>query len=160
MKSFAGEKSQDTEQLLYVSPKRTLSIVLGKIFSIASIIGISLIISIVYYLILSAYGTPDFGRIIVAWIGFMLLSIAYISFGILMSSVTGNQIVSAIITLVFLMLPLVFSVNNEVLSYIFLIDYYQKFASGVISLKEIVCLVSFSIMCVSLTTIGIEKRRN
>lgn len=159
MKSFSGERSKKTEQLLYISPRNTISIVLGKFFALVLVICIAVAISSIYYLILSIFGNPSFNRLLVIWLGFILLSMAYISFGILISSLTESQIVSAIITLIFLMLP-IFITSSNALSYLILIDFFQKFATGVITVREIVCLVSFTIMCVTITTIGIEKRRN
>lgn len=159
MKSFAGERSKDTEQLLYISPKRTISIVMGKFLSLVSVICIALVISSFYYFILSLFGNPSGSKLLVVWLGFILLSMAYISFGILVSSLTENQIIAAIITLVFLMLPFFIS-SDGIFSYLILIDFFQKFASGVITVREVVCLLSFTIMCITITTIGIKKRRN
>lgn len=159
MKSFSGERNKKTEQLLYISPRSTISIVLGKFFALVIVICIAVVLSSIYYFILSMFGNPNFTKLLVIWLGFILLSMAYISFGILISSLTESQIVSAIITLIFLMLP-IFVTSSNVLSYLILIDFFQKFATGVITVREVVCLLSFTVMCITITTIGIEKRRN
>lgn len=159
MKSFAGEKSKDTEQLLFMSPRSTLSIVMGKFFSIVSIILVMLIMSFMYYLVLLQYGVPNIKLLLVTMLGFILLSMAYISFGLLASSITESQVVAAIITLVFLMSPLFASYGNGIFSYLSLIDLFIKFSSGVISVKEIVGLLSFTVMCITLIVIGIKRRK-
>lgn len=159
MRSFAEERNKDTEQLLFMSPRSTLSIVLGKFFSIIAVICLTLVISLIYYLVLLAYGTPDFKIILITIIGFLLLSMAYVSFGIFISSITESQVIAAIVTLVFLMLPLFISLGNGALSYLSLIDLFTKLPSGVISAKEIIGLLSFTIMCISLVVIGIKRRR-
>lgn len=159
MKSFAGEKSKDTEQLLFMSPRSTLSIVMGKFFSIVSIILVMLIMSFMYYLVLLQCGVPNIKLILVTMLGFILLSMAYISFGLLASSITESQVVAAIITLVFLMSPLFASYGNGIFSYLSLIDLFIKFSLGVISVKEIVGLLSFTVMCITLIVIAIKRRK-
>lgn len=159
MKSFAGERNKKTEQLLYISPRSTISIIMGKFLAFVVTVCIALILSSIYYLILSMFGNPSVSRLLVIWLGFVLLSMAYISFGILVSSLTESQVIAAVVTLIFLMLPTFIS-NSGAFSYLILVDFFQKFATGVITVREIVCLLSFTIMCITITTIGIEKRRN
>ena len=159
MKSFAGERNKKTEQLLYISPRSTVSIIMGKFLAFVVTVCIALILSSIYYLILSMFGNPSVSRLLVIWLGFVLLSMAYISFGILVSSLTESQVIAAVVTLIFLMLPTFIS-NSDAFSYLILVDFFQKFATGVITVREIVCLLSFTIMCITITTIGIEKRRN
>lgn len=158
MKSFSEERSKDTEQLLFMSPRSILSIVMGKFLAIVSVIVVTLIISFLYYLVLLQCGVPDIRLILVTMLGFLLLSMAYISFGLLASSMTESQVVSAIITLVFLMSPLFASYGNGIFSYLSLINLFTKFSLGVISAKEVVGLISFSVMCISLVVIGLKKR--
>lgn len=159
MKSFAGEKSKDTEQLLFMSPRSTLSIVMGKFFAVLGVIVVALILSFMYYLVLLQCGVPNIKLILITMLGFLLLSMAYISFGLLASSITESQVVSAIITLVFLMIPLFASYGNGIFSYLSLIDLFIKFSSGVISVKEIVGLISFTTMCITLIVIVIKRRK-
>ena len=159
MRSFSEEKNKQTDQILYMSPRSTISIVFGKFFAIMSVILISLILSLIYFVILKSYGNPSFKLVLITILGFILLSMAYVSFGILVSSLTENQVVSAIITLVFLMLPLFLSFGNGALSYLSLIDLYSKFPVGVISAKEIIGLTSFTAMCILLIVLTIKRRK-
>ena len=69
-------------------------------------------------------------------------------------------VISAIITLVYLMLPLFLSFGNGALSYLSLIDFYKKFPSGVLSAKEIIGLISFTIMCLGLVVMVIKRRKS
>lgn len=159
MKLFAGEKSKDTEQLLFMSPKSTLSIVMGKFLAIVGIILIMLIISFMYYFILLSCGVPNIKLVLITMLGFLLLSMAYISFGLLASSITESQVVAAIITLIFLMSPLFTSYGNGIFSYLSLIDLFTNFSLGVISVREIIGLISFTVMCITLIVIVIKCRK-
>lgn len=159
MRSFSEERSKDTEKLLYSSPRSIFSIICGKFIALFAVICICVVLTLLYYILLLQFGVPNIKLIGVTILGFLLLSMAYITFGILISSLTENQVISALITLVFLMLPLFVSYGDGILSYLSIIDFYAKFPIGLISIKEIVGLISFSIACVSLTLIEIKRRK-
>lgn len=159
MKSFAEERNKGTEQILLMSPRSTLSIVMGKFFSAVGVICVTLLLSFMYYFILLKFGTPDIKLVLITMLGFLLLSMAYISFGILVSSLTESQVISAIVTLVFSLIPLFIPNINGIFSNLALINLFEKFPTNVISLNEIVGLLSFTIMCITLTIVVIEKRK-
>ena len=159
MRSFSEERSKDTEKLLYSSPRSILSIICGKFIALFSVILICVGLTLIYYILLLQFGTPNIKLIGVTIFGFLLLSMAYIAFGILISSLTENQVISAIITLVFLLLPLFLPYGDGILSYLSIIDFYTKFPIGLISISEITGLVSFSLVCIALTLIEIKRRK-
>ena len=159
MRSFAEEKSKGTEQLLEISPKSIFSIVMGKFFSMVGVICVTLIISFMYYFILLKFGNPDIKLVLITMIGFILLSMAYISFGMLVSSLTENQVIAAVVTLVFSLILFFISYGDGIFSNLALINLFQKFPTNVISLKEIVGLLSFTIMCITITIIVIQRKK-
>ena len=95
----------------------------------------------------------------ITMIGFILLSMAYISFGMLVSSLTENQVIAAVVTLVFSLIPFFISYGDGIFSNLALINLFQKFPTNVISLKEIVGLLSFTIMCITITIIVIQRKK-
>ena len=99
MWSFAGERKSGTDQLILTSPISMLSVVLGKFISAFILVLIPTICSLMYLGILSYFNMPDVPTYIASILGFLLLSITYISFGLLTSSVTELPIVSLILTL-------------------------------------------------------------
>lgn len=159
MRSFAEEKSKGTYQLLEISPKSSLSIIMGKFFSMVGVICLTLLISLMYYFILLKFGTPDIKLVLVSMLGFILLSMAYISFGMLVSSLTENQVIAAIITVVFSIMPIFMSYGDGVFSNLALITLFEKFSMNVISVDEIVGLLSFTVMCITLTVLVMQKRK-
>ena len=122
-------------------------------------LAIALIISFMYYFILLKFGNPDIKLVLVTMLGFILLSMAYISFGIMISSLTENQVIAAVITLVFSIIPLFVSYGTGIFSNLALINLFQKFPANVISLKEVVGLLSFTVMCITLTILVIQRRK-
>ena len=159
MRSFSEERNKDTEKLLFSSSKGIISIISGKILAVTMVIGISIILSLLYCLLFAQFGNINFKLLLWTIVGFILLSIAYASFGVLISSLTESQVISAIITLVFLLLPIFFSYGNGVFSYLSLIDFFEKFSFGIISIKSIVVLITFSIACILLTNFEIQRKR-
>ena len=77
----------------------------------------------------------------------------------LASSITENQVISAIITIAFLLMTLFLENINSIFKNICIMNFYEKFPSGVISLKEIAGLVSFSIVFIGLTIIVMQRRK-
>lgn len=159
MRMFAEERKNGTEQLLLTSPRSITGIVLGKFLATVALIAITLVISLIYFVILTFFGDPNIVTTLVAMVGFLLVAMAAISFGMFTSSLTENQIVSAIITVVFLILPWFLPNISTIFSEISLIDKFAKMSSGLISITEIVGLLSFTVMFILFTIIVMQRRK-
>lgn len=159
MRMFSEERKNGTEQLLLTSPRSVTSIVIGKFFAALAVILITLILSIIYATIISFFGTINIPTLIVTMIGFLLVAMAAISIGMLASSITENQIISAIITIVVLVAPWFLVDISEIFSSIDLIDKFLKFPSGLVSVSDTVCLLSITAMCVLITIVLIKRRK-
>ena len=159
MRIFSEEKKNGTEQLLLTSPKSVTSIVLGKFFAAVTVILITVLFSIVYSVIVSFFGTVNIPTILVTMLGFILVAMAAISIGMLASSLTENQIVSAIITIAVLVAPWFLVDLSSVFSSIDLIDKFMKFPYGLISIEDMISLLSITVMCILITIILIKRRK-
>lgn len=98
MRLLSEEKNKKTDQLLLTSPVSIPSIVLGKYFAAVTVFLISLLITGIFPVILAFFGTVAVAQIIGTYIGFFLLGSAFIAVGLWVSSITDNQIVSAVAT--------------------------------------------------------------
>ena len=87
------------------------------------------------------------------------MAMAAISIGMLASSITENQIISAIITIVVLVAPWFLVDISSIFSSVDLIDKFLKFPSGLISVSDTVCLLSITIMCLLITIVLIKRRQ-
>ena len=99
MRMFSEERKNGTEQLLLTSPRSITQVVLGKFIAAALVVLVSVLLTLIYFGILSYFGEPQLSKSLIAILGFALLSIAYVSFGMFASSLTENQVVSAVITI-------------------------------------------------------------
>ena len=159
MRMFAEERKNGTEQLLLTSPRSITEIVLGKYFAAISVIIITLIFSLIYYGILCFFKAPNLVPTLVMMLGFLLVAMAAIAIGMFISSLTENQIIAAIITIAFLVVPWFLVDMNSIFSKINLMDLFMKFPYGLISIKDVVSLISFTVMCLLLTILFMKRRK-
>ena len=159
MRMFAEERKTGTEQLLLTSPVSMFKVVMGKLFAALSVIIITLLISLLFFFIVSFFGEPSILRVLVAMLGFILISIADLSVGMFASSLTENQIISGIITVAFLIISLFMADISSIFSGFTLNNFYLSFAQGVISVENVISLVLFSMLFISLTIIVMQRRK-
>ena len=160
MRMFAEEKSTGTDQLLFTSPKSITKIVLGKFLAATAVILITILITFIYYFILTRCGSPSFKVALTAEIGFLLIALAYISFGMFASSISPNQLIAAIITIGFFVITSFFNSTSGIMSTVSLINMYDKFPIGIISLQEVIGYISFIILFTLLTIIVLQRRKS
>lgn len=98
MRTIADERRQKTDILLYSLPLKCSSIILGKYFAQLTVLLIPTLIICIYPLILMTFGTISAITCYSTILGFFLMGAALIAIGVFISSVTENQIVSAITT--------------------------------------------------------------
>ena len=132
MRMFSEERKNGTEQLLLTSPISITKVVLGKLIASLGVIIITLIISFGYFGLVSLFGKASIMSVLTAMLGFILVSIAALSVGMLASSITENQVISAIVTVAFLVLTLFVENISSSLSSLAIMSFYQKFPVGVI----------------------------
>ena len=159
MRSFAEERKNGTEQLLLTSPISITKIVIGKFIAALAIVVITEICTFMYFGILCHYGIPKLTTTFATLLGFLLLAMSYISFGIFASSITENQIIAGIITIAFLVMTLFMQDLNSFFENLSIMNFYSYFPRGVISLKEIIGLTSFTAMFISFTIIVMQRRK-
>ena len=159
MRMFAEERKSGTEQLLITSPRSITSIVLGKFISAVIIVLITELFTFLYFGILLYFGQPQLVTALVTMFGFLLLAMAYISFGMFASSLTENQIIAGVITIGFFILTWFIPSLSQTLAPFSLINMFDKFPSGVIALDELVTYISFTVLFIVLTTIVLQRRK-
>lgn len=160
MRTFAEEKKNGTDQLLMTAPISITKIVLAKFIAATLVIVITEICTLMYFAILSFFGMPDIPTSLVALLGFLLLNIAYISFGILASSLTENQIIAGLLTIGFFIINWMLPSLNQVFSNYALIDIFSKFVYGQIDIADTATFVLFTILCLLLTIVGLQRRKS
>ncbi|MCI9017205.1 MAG: ABC transporter permease subunit [Clostridia bacterium] len=160
MRIFSEERKTGTEQLLYTSPISITKIVLGKFFSAVIVMIIAEICTLVYFIILTFFGTPHIQTAIITLLGFTLLSMSYIAFGVFASSITENQIIAGVVTISFFIISWFLPNFNSQFSTISLINMFNKFPAGLIAIEEIAIYTTFSVLCILLTIIVLQRKKS
>ena len=160
MRMFSEERKNGTEQLLLTSPRSITSIVLGKFFAACLIMLITELFTLMYFAILEYFGEPSLAVALTTLGGFFLLSMAYISFGMFASSITENQVIAAVISIGFFLIISFLQNYQGAIEMFSLVQMYQKFPQGIISLKEVVGYVSFILLFTCLTIIVLQRRKS
>ena len=159
MRMFAEERKSGTEQLILTSPVSIAGVVFGKFLAAMSVIAVALVVSFMYFGIVNYFGNPNFIVLLVTMLGFLLVAGAAISIGMFASSITENQVIAGILTIAFLIMSLFIPDLGKEFQMISIMDFYQKFPTGVISLTEVVGAVSFAAMFIAFTIIVMQRRK-
>jgi len=100
MRMISDEKRSGTLDLLYTRPVSELQIILAKFFASWALVLLSLIPTLVYFWSVARMGNPvgniDVGGTWGSYAGLLFLGGIYAAIGIFASSLTGNQIVAFI----------------------------------------------------------------
>ena len=96
----------------------------------------------------------------VAMLGVIMVSLAFLSFGMFASSLTESQLIAALISIGFFLLISYLPIFISSLTQFSLTNATTSFLNGTISLKDVVCLVSFTIMFILFTMMSIQRRKN
>lgn len=161
MRMFAEERKNGTDVLLYTSPRSVTSIVFAKFVSATIVVIICELCTLLYYGILMYFGNPHASTAFVTLLGFLLLAMAYISFGMFASSITENQIIAGVITmagLIFLwFMPSFFSKTSN---YSLINVFESTFPQGMITIQGVTLFISFMLLFNILTIINISRRKS
>jgi ABC-2 type transport system permease protein len=167
MRLLAEERKSGTLELLTTRPVRDSEIVLGKFLAAWALVGITLIPTLLYVVVLASLGPLDIGPVLSGYLGLLLMAAVYIGVGLLASSLTENQVVAFIIGF---LIVLALFLLNKVLIYVpeglastfeFLgIDYhFSNIARGVIDSRNVIYFSSLIAFSLLLATVSLERRK-
>jgi ABC-2 type transport system permease protein len=175
MKVIAEEKKQKTMELLMTTPISTATVLFGKYIAVIVILLCLCLLLLIYPVILSVYGTNamvqmsvvDWRTTLMGIIGIFLSGMMFSSLGFVFSSVTENQIVSALLTF-FSLLLLWFiggtSINihgwlADLLTYLSPLSHVKNFAKGVLDLGDVTYYFSVTGILLFLSHRMVEGQR-
>jgi len=167
MRTYSEEKRSGTIELLLTSPLTDLQIILGKFFGALGLYVAMLFVTLLYIGILFVYGNPEWRPIVAGYLGLLLMGSCFISAGLLISSVTKNQIVAGIVTFaVFLMLWVINWIGESsgpttraIVSYLSITEHFDDFARGIIDTKHVIYYLSFITFGLFLTAKSVDSER-
>lgn len=167
MRLLAEEKATGTVELLMTFPITDTQVVLGKYLATLAVYLLMLVPTLAYVAVLKIFGSSEWGPLLTAYLGLILLGGAFIAVGMFTSSLARNQIVAGVLGIGILLLLWVLSAASGVLgprlsgalAYLSLNDHFQNFIQGVIELKDVVFYLSFIVGALFLTVRVLESSR-
>jgi ABC-2 type transport system permease protein len=167
MRSFSEEKKQGTLELLLTKPITDMELILGKYLAALTLIVITLSPTVLYFIVIKMIGPIAFWPFVTSLVGYILMSAFFIGVGVFVSSITENQIiafiVSVLICLFFFLLgkllivfpPSVVSIFEYITT-----DYHlANISRGVIDSRVLIYYFSMIFLTLFLTKTSLESRK-
>jgi ABC-2 type transport system permease protein len=166
MRAFAEERRNDTLELLLTAPVSEIWIVLAKFLAVFALVLSMYMGAIVYAIVLDAHGAPDWGPIVSGYLAIVCHAALIVAVGLLMSSLTENQVVAAALTLgTALMLWFADSVSyllppplDVVVINLSLIGHFRPMVTGSVFASDIAYFVTVALLALFLTTRRLAER--
>ena len=167
MRLFSEEKKIGTEELLYTSPLSVTQIILGKYFASLAVLALMLVLTGIYSIFTFVHGNPEVPQVLNGYLGLFLMGAAFIAVGIFFSSLTENQIVSAILTFGALLLFWILNwasgtaggMWKDVLNYLSFFQHFDDMTRGILDTSDVFYYISFAFLGLFLTHSVIQSRR-
>ena len=168
MRILAEEFRMGTIESLMTAPVRDVEVIAGKFLGTWLFFGAMLIPTLLYAAMVLGYGKADFGPIFTGYVGLMLLGGFYIAVGTLTSTMTRNQVVSAVLSFLvlsmftFLLWGIAYRVTGVWQTILETINVYERFgyfSRGLLDLKHVVFFASLTVGTLFIAVKVLESRR-
>jgi ABC-2 type transport system permease protein len=170
MRVLAEERKNKTDQLILTAPVSVGGVVGGKFLALSTIFAIPTGILCLYPIILNAFGTIPLGEAYLSILAFFIYGLTCIAIGLLVSSLTESQVISAVLSFVILFLGYMMNSISGLISYsgnwltkllscFDLVTPFLALLNGTLNLKSLVYFLSLILLALFLTVQSIQKRR-
>lgn len=168
MKMIAEEKKSGTLEILLTKAVSPRQLVLGKYLACLMLIIITLAFTLPYYFSISRLGNIDHGATVSGYLGLILMSSAYIAIGLFASSITNNQIVAFLLSL---LIGIVFHFILDVIGHgtrgfvgnllndLSVSKHFDSISRGVIDTKDVLFFISLTILGLLLSEVFVSKSK-
>lgn len=167
MRLLAEEQKMGTIEILLTLPLSDMEVIVGKLLGAIGFLGVAIILTFAYPILVTIIGKPDIGPIIGGYFGVFLVGSSYLSVGLMTSSWTSSQIVAFVLAICIcafftfvdripdaLGLP-AWQVTN-VMSFNY---HFRSIARGVVDTRDIIFFLSVIVGSVSIASYSLESRK-
>jgi ABC-2 type transport system permease protein len=172
MRLWAEERRLGTIELLLTLPITQTQAVLGKFLAAWAFCAIALLLTFPIVITVNVLGRPDNGVIACGYLGALLVAGAFLAVGSALSAATKNQVIAFVLAVAVCFVFAVASyslvtdflgthspVLSEIALRIGVLDRFQDFTRGIISLRDLIYFASFIGFFLFLNTVILEQRR-
>ena len=172
MRLWAEERRLGTIEMLLTLPLTQTQAVIGKFVAAWLFCAIALVLTFPIVLTVLYLGNPDMGVIASGYIGALLIAGAFLAIGAAMSALTRNQVIAFVLGVAVCFIfaaasyPLVTDFLNrntplmaEIARRFAVVDRYQDFTRGLVSLRDLIFFTTFIGFWLFLTTVLVDQRK-
>ena len=173
MRMFSEERKTGTIELLLTRPLSDLQIISAKFLAGLILVLVSLLPCLVYFISVYLLGNPvgniDTGGTWGSFIGLFFLAGIYVSIGIFASSLTDNQIIAFILSLILCFfffigfeslssIPIFQSIDHVIMN-LGINEHYKSMSRGVIDTRDMVYFMVVVVLFLVFTKMSMQSRR-
>ena len=167
MRLFAEEKKSGTIELLLTYPVRDGEVLMGKYLAALAVFVGMLTLTLLYPALVAWATSLEWGPLVTGYLGLLLQGAVFIGFGVLISSLTENQVVAGVGTFGILLFLWVIGwaadsaggTLGRVLSHVSVTEHFDSFVRGVIDTKDVIYYLNLIILSLFLTLRSLESKR-
>ncbi len=167
MRLFAEEKRSGTMELLLTYPVRDGEVLTGKFLAAAALYALLLALTLLYPGLVAHFTRVEWGPVLTGYLGLTLVGATFLAVGLLVSSLTENQIVAGFGAFGVLLAFWVIGWGAEfstgrlrtVLQYLSMTEHLDGFSRGLIDTKDLVYYGSAIALALFLTLRSLESKR-
>jgi len=169
MRLWAEEEKTGTIEVLLTLPIKDFEVVIGKFLSAWFFLIFVILCSILVPITILVLGTLDFGLVFCGYLGSFFLGGAYISMGLVISSLTRDQISAFMLTLLaclftFLMgyqpiLQFFGSTISGAIAFFSLSQHFESFRMGVFDPRDFYFYISFILFMISINVFILRGKK-
>jgi ABC-2 type transport system permease protein len=173
MRMWSEERRLGTIELLLTMPITAWQAIMGKFVAAWAVIALAVVLTFPFALTVNYLGDPDNGIILTSYLGSLLLAGAYLAISAMTSALTRNQVISFILSVVFLLFLIlagwepvlnllgqwapVWLVNT--ISAFSLMTHFVSIQNGVIDSRDILFFLSVIVFALFTTSVILRSHR-
>lgn len=167
MRLFSEEKRMETLDVYFLSPLKDWQLVTAKGLAAFTLVMAMLFMTGVFPLVVWGVGVRDFTLLGTSYMAIILNATSYIALGLFCSSISGNQIIAALLSVLGIMFLWMITwgghLNSnyliaEVFTYIGITSHFERILRGMIGTQDMVYYLSFMFIFGLLTVKSLGRR--
>lgn len=167
MRLFSEEKRLETIDLYWLAPVREWQVVLSKGLAAFTLILAMLVMTGIFPLIIWGVGIRDLSLLSTSYLAVALNALCYIALGLFCSSLSGNQIIAALLSVLGIMFLWMITwgghLNSnylvaEIFTYIGITSHFERILRGLIGTQDMIYYSTFIFFFGFLTVKSLGRR--
>jgi len=167
MKLFSEEKRLETIDLFWLSPIKEWQVVIAKGLSALTLVLSMLFMTFIFPLIIWGVGIKDISLLSTSYLSVLLNACCYVSLGLFCSSITSNQIISALLSILGILFLWMITwgghlnsnyMISEIFNYLGITSHFERILRGLLGTQDLIYYGTFIFFFGFLTVKSLGRR--